>query len=345
MMDEATMAKRFDQAAVSLGRIGSVLVQLPMPFKAHTHEIRLRVGQPVALSQAQCDVFVSQSGTPCFSNRAGLLQAARTDLEDAFRLICNSSVYSHQQEIRSGFITLTGGHRAGICGTAVVQQGEVTNIRDISSINLRIAQEIPGAANEAAAAAAQDGHVDGMLIVGPPGCGKTTVLRDLARQLSSGLRGGKNFRVAVVDERGELAATWCGCPQNDLGPCCDVLDGYPKGEGIRQAVRCLAPDVVICDEIGAEDARAVIEGLNAGVAVIASAHAASMAELTARPYLRALLGTGAFRKAVLLAGRDTPGRVAAIYGEEEWNGIKNGRAADHSMRLHSSRADEIRGAV
>lgn len=345
-MNEITMAARFDQAASSLGRIGAVLIRLPMPFKSHTHEIRLRINQPVVLSQAQCDIFVSKEGTPCFAHRAGLLDAGRTDLEDAFRLICNSSVYSHQQEIRNGFVTLTGGHRAGICGTAVVQEDRVANLRDISSINLRVAQEIPGAADEVAAVAVSGGEVSGMLVVGPPGCGKTTVLRDLARQLSSGLRGGRNFRVAVVDERGELAAVCCGCPQNDLGPCCDVLDGYPKGEGIRQAVRCMAPDVVMCDEIGgADDAKAVIEGLNAGVAVIASAHAASLSELRSRPYLRALLDTGAFRKIVLLAGRGTPGKLAAIYEEEEWNGSEDRRAADSPVRLHGGGADEIRGAV
>lgn len=337
-MDEKSMAERFDNAASRLGRLGQRLLALPQSVRANAHEIRLRSGRPVLVSLAGENVFVSEAGTPVYLPRGRLLMADRPAMEEAFRLICSCSVHSHQQEIKNGFVTLQGGHRAGICGTAVTQGGDVLNIRDISSINLRIAREIKGAASETAAALFSEGRMFGAFIVGPPGCGKTTVLRDLARQLSSGERCACR-RVAVVDERGEIAATCFGTPQNDLGPCCDVLDGYPKSEGILQAVRSLSPDVIICDEIGGErEAQAVTEGLNAGVSIIASAHAGSMEELFCRPQFAQLLCTGAFKAAALLKGRETPGKIAAIYRESDLLAYQNRWLDSGFHRLHGNRA-------
>lgn len=315
-MDEKTAAARFDDAAQNLGSIAQRF-NLPVNIKAGVQEIRLRTGRPVTLSLPSGSIFVTNAGLPAFMLQAGLLCAQRENIDEAFRIICECSVHSHQREIKNGFVTLRGGHRAGICGTAVTECGTVANIRDISSINLRVARDIVGAADETAKALACGGCLCGSLIFGPPGCGKTTVLRDLARRLSTGARIGGPLRVAVIDERGEIAATFQGQPQNDLGPCCDVLDGYPKGEGIMQAVRCLSPDVVICDEIGGEeDEKAVELSLNAGVTVIASAHAGSFDELLARPQTARLIASGAFKKAVRLAGRENPGMVAGVYGEE-----------------------------
>lgn len=335
-MMEREMAARFDEATASLGTVGVSLRRLPERVRAQVQEVRLRAGRPVVLVLAGRDLYLTGAGAVSENSDEHVLAAMRPQIEEVFRLICDSSVYAHQHEIRSGFVTLRGGHRAGLCGTAVVQDGMVTNLRDISGINLRIAREFHGTADSLLAALGAENRIRGMILAGPPGCGKTTVLRDLARQLSNGVLG--RCRVSVIDERGEIAATCKGVPQNDVGQS-DVLDGYPKGEGMLQAIRSLSPDVMICDEIGGEeDARAVAASLNAGVAVIASAHASSMEELFARPPMRTIFATGAFSQAVLLCGRDHPGRVQAFYREGELHGFQTGGTDDAVWRVHDGRA-------
>lgn len=335
-MMEREMAARFDEATASLGVIGVSLRKLSERVRAQVQEVRLRAGRPVVLALASHDLYLTCSGTVAENLGGQVWVATRPQLEDAFRLICDSSVYAHQQEIRSGFVTLRGGHRAGLCGTAVLQGSVVTNLRDVSGINLRIAREFHGAANSLLAALGSGARVRSMILAGPPGCGKTTVLRDLARQLSNGVLG--QYRVTIVDERGEIAAICKGMPQNDIGQC-DVLDGYPKGEGILQAVRCLSPDIILCDEIGGEsDAHAVAASLNAGVAVIASAHASNMDELLARPSMRTILATGAFSQAALLCGRNHPGQLKAFYREGKWNDFQTAGSNGSVWRVHDSRA-------
>jgi stage III sporulation protein AA len=305
--------ERFDTAAKCIcERIYKSLANLPADVKKHTQEIRLRVNRPVCICCTEGVYFLEAGGGLTCRPVSGLLVAEPKDMEESFRNLCSYSIYSHENEIKNGYITLSGGHRAGICGTAVIQSSTICSVRSISSINLRISREIPGAANELLDQLGNRLH-EGLLLAGAPSSGKTTILRDIARQMSSGLRGNLK-KVAVIDERGEIAGTYMGIPQNDLGSCCDVLDGYPKAEGILIAVRTLSPEIVICDEIGsASEVNAVEEGLNTGVTMIASIHAGSIDEFTRRNQAQKLLKTGAFGNVAVLDVTSGPGKIAGIY--------------------------------
>lgn len=305
--------ERFTSASKCIcDRIEAALDHLPVDVKKHVQEIRLRVNRPVCIFCAGGTYFLGSEGKITCRPTAGSLVAEPQDMEESFRNLCSYSIYSHENEIRSGYITLSGGHRAGICGTAVLQSSSIGSVRNISSINLRISREILGAADELLEQL-KNNLTGGLLLAGAPSSGKTTILRDLARQLSNGMRGNMK-KVAVIDERGEIAGTYLGVPQNDLGYCCDVLDGYPKADGILLAVRTLSPEIIICDEIGSEsEVGAVEQGLNTGVTLIASIHAGSVAELMRRKQALKLLRTGAFETVALLDAARGPGKIAGIY--------------------------------
>lgn len=310
---EISSDSRFDSAAsVICDRIRKFLKILPDDIKAQTQELRLRINNPVSVCCTNGIYFLSQYGRlVCYPND-NMILADKTDIDESFRSICNYSIHSHQNEIKNGFITLRGGHRVGISGTAVYHEGTLIGMRDISSINIRIAREITGSADELFRAL-KNNISSGLLIAGAPASGKTTLLRDIARQLSSGICGNIK-KVAVIDERGELAGTYMGVSQNDLGFCSDVLNGYLKADGILQAIRSLSPEFIICDELGGnEEVRAVEQGLNAGVSIISSIHAGSIDELLKRKQAIELLKTGAFGSVVLLNGHDKPGKVKEIY--------------------------------
>lgn len=232
-------------------------------------EIRLRAGRP--------SVCVNIRG----EMRTCSDKFSAKEIADCFAEVCRYSVYSFEEEISRGFITLDGGHRVGICGTAVTSKSGITSFRDISGLNIRIAHQIFGCADELYERAFYD-KPRSLLLAGKPLCGKTTVLRDLARLL------GASRRVVLIDSRGELSASVRGTPSFDIGLNTDALCGCEKSEGIMLAIRSLSPDIVICDEIG-DDQFAVEQAMFCGVKVIASAHAGSIAELKKRPATRGLL--------------------------------------------------------
>jgi stage III sporulation protein AA len=254
--------------------------------------------------------------------------------------MCSYSLHSHQEEMRNGYITLMGGHRAGIGGTAVLAEGRVASVRDVTSLNLRVARDIRGAA-DVIVKQVFSGGVCGLLIAGAPASGKTTVLRDLARQLSGG-KTGHYLKVAVVDERCELGAVYDGVPQNDLGPCCDLLSGYPKAEGIFTAVRTLSPRVIVCDEIGGEEeASGMLDGLNCGVKIIATAHASSLEELLRRRQIARLLDSGVFDKIVRLGAAESPGEIVEVVEVGELLAQNRGHGNDPSLFLAGGDLDGL----
>lgn len=231
----------------------------------------------------------------------------KEQIESVFRKICASSAYSHRNEIRSGFVTILGGHRVGIVGTAVLGEGEkIEGMRDIRGLSFRVAREYDVSLREILPTLIVNGRIRNLMLLGPPCSGKTTVLRAVAKELS------KTVQVAVVDEREELFPVSRSVPVG-----CDVLRGYPKAVGILQAVRTLSPDVVVCDEIGtADEVCAMMDGLRSGVSLLVSAHAYSAEELMQRPPVRKLFFSGGIDAAVFLDPRRA-GTVCDIKERED----------------------------
>ncbi len=289
-------------------------VKIPHNFALNIEEIRLRVFKPVILNFSDKSTFLNKNGNLVDINRTAsynLLVSSKNDIEFSFKKMCNYSIYSYQHEINSGYITIKGGHRVGICGTAIYNKNSIKNIKDISSMNIRVNQK-----NNAIDPKILDiihSNFFGLLVVGKPSSGKTTVLRNIAKELSNITDDlGKMNKIVLIDERNEFSGTYMGIPQNDVGYS-DLLVNYNKKDAICGAIRALSPNVIICDEISTlEDTQAIKIGAHSGVRFVASAHSSSIEEVLNKIYIKELIDNNIFDKIILLDSC-LPGKIFKIF--------------------------------
>ncbi len=300
--------RRFESAARCTGvRLRRLLMNLPDNIKSTAQEIRLRCGRPVMVCGLFGDVFINDNGRESYILSTSAVKATINDVEDCFKIICGYSVHTHQSSICNGYVTVQGGHRAGIAGTAVNLNGEINAIREVSSINIRIARQFKGIAEELLSLISSLNRKS-VIIAGAPSSGKTTVLRDLARLLSS--QEGGFQKTVVIDEREEIAACFNAVPQNDVGISSDIMTGYRKSEAVTIALRSMSPQNIIIDEITTLDEAEKIEsGLNSGVNFYLTVHACDRYELARRKPVRQLLETGEFGAVAFLDSKENPSKI------------------------------------
>lgn len=280
-------------------------------------EVRLRKGRPLMVTLSGFSFFLTRTGKICPELPGDALIVTERAFAETLAVMTKHSLYAVEEQVRSGFLTLSGGHRAGLVGRAVVENGQVRSLQQIGGINLRFGRAVPGIAVPLLPYLLVTGRLQNTLLLSAPGAGKTTLLRDLVRCVSTGVPGLLvGLRVGVVDERSEIAGCQAGVPQHDLGPQTDVLDSCPKAEGIMMLLRAMSPQVVACDEVGSHaDVQALLEALHAGVIVLATVHAGTAAQLQARPVLRPLFEEKVFQRLVLLGRSQGVGTIEAIYDD------------------------------
>ncbi len=300
-------------------QIREIIQQVKPEISNQIEEIRIRENRPLEIIIASKYLFISPKGDITLASKEAYLPT-KEDMSKMVNLISNHSIYQLEEELRRGYITVYGGHRIGIAGKVLLEKGEVKTMKNISSFNIRIAKEVFGAADSIIPYIinAKELEIHNTLIISPPQCGKTTLLRDITRQISNGIKPilpGK--KIGIVDERSEIAGSIQGVPQHDVGVRTDVLDACPKAEGMMMMIRSMSPDILIVDEIGRyEDAAAILEARNAGVKVIATVHGSTIEELTKRPSLSSMLQQEIFTRYILLSRKNGAGTIEKILDEQ-----------------------------
>jgi len=267
-------------------------------------EIRLRADKPMILKIDGRDCAVSPHGLIPVGN--GAYRPSSGDINETMERISRHSFYAFETELAMGYITLPGGHRVGVSGQVVLENGAVRAWKYISGINIRIAHSIVGCANGVLPHIIDGAGLRHTMIISPPGCGKTTLLRDIVRQISN-----RGMTVGLVDERSEVAGCFQGIPQNDVGIRTDVLDGCPKAIAMVMLLRAMSPDVIAVDELGGrEDAQAVDTVLNAGVKLLCTAHGIDTSDAMQNLALSQMLARGIFERFIVLGAKN---KIVGVY--------------------------------
>lgn len=291
------------------------VLAIPRETESKVEEIRLRAGRPLGVTGVMGEPFLTARGLPT-QDPAQALWVHRQEIETTLERMAGFSVYALEEELRQGFLTLPGGHRVGIVGHTVTEHGHVRLIKQVGGLNIRIARAVPGQALSLLPHLLDShGGLCSTVLVSPPRAGKTTLLRELIRLISTGVPtlGLAGLSVGVADERSELGAVYAGTPTLDLGPRTDVLDGCPKAEGLMMLIRAMGPRVLATDELGrADDARALLEAVGAGVRLCATVHGTDLDDVKRRPDLLALFEARAFDRVVVLSRRKGPGTVESV---------------------------------
>jgi stage III sporulation protein AA len=318
-------------------KLRNILGNLQYSFLKDVEEIRLRVNKPLLINCHGEDYFLSENGWPTKMIHK-IIMVNKDDIMTCFRLVTDYSAYALEEEIKNGFITIKGGHRVGICGKAIIENRKVRTIKDISALNIRISKEKIGCSEKVINYIINGpDSVFNTLIVSPPGCGKTTILRDIIRLISSGIRryNFKGISVSIVDERSEIAGCYNGIPQKDIGIKTDVLDGCPKAEGMIMLIRSMSPRVIATDEIGRdEDIYALKEAMNAGVKFITTVHGDSIEDIK-RKNISILIENKIFERVIILTNRPRVGTVKEVI-DLKTNSILNEIPIDERREGHGT---------
>lgn len=279
-------------------------------------EIRIRTDKPLAIINNGSEYFVSKDSKLTHKVNEAFIVSTR-EVRETMEYISNYSLYAFEEELKQGFITVSGGHRIGISGKVIIDKNQVKTIKNISGLNIRLSHQVLGCADKLIPFIINGDNVYHSLIISPPRCGKTTLLRDTIRQLSNGNKYINGMNIGVVDERSEICASYLGCPQNDVGIRTDVLDSCPKELGMLMLIRSMSPAVVAIDEIGKkEDIDAMKYVINSGCTIIGTVHGNSFEDIKNKPVLAEMVRDKVFERYIVLSNRIKTGYIEGIYDTE-----------------------------
>ena len=294
----------------------AVLKKLSLQY-SYLQEIRLRAGKPLLIYYDNQEYFVDELGEMCKETDKPYLVLEK-EIRETLEYISNFSLYAFEEELKQGFITVRGGHRVGVAGKVVLENEKVKTLKYIYFLNIRFAHERKGCADSVMQSLwDKEGNLYHTLILSPPGCGKTTLLRDIIRNISDGSKGRAGRTVGLVDERSEIGACYMGIPQNDIGIRTDILDCCPKAEGMIMLIRSMAPDVIAVDEIGSDaDIDALEKAVYCGCRLLGTVHGSSVEEIMEKPSLKRVLEKEIFKRFIILGKGTNVGELKGIYDEK-----------------------------